>query len=137
MSTTYHAAAIIGCRIPRSKIFLKKKIRTCEHTLSEGNPKFCQECGKRIHLTIDSAIDEYNSDNNTIGGLGVFGNNFSDQVLLAADAAVVDCEEWISDMISINPSSHNRLKQKIKSILEPLDLWDEEQFGVWGMIWTS
>lgn len=135
MSTTYHAAAILGCRIDESKIFFKKEIRTCDHPLSDNNPKFCSECGKSVFLMVDTAIDEYDYSDQTLSGLRVFGNYVSDQVIIAVDSSIVDSEEWISTRIDPDHTigSHSYLKE----VLEPLGLWDEKQFGIWCMMWAN
>jgi hypothetical protein len=138
MSTTYHAAAVVGCLVPRSKIFLKKEMRTCDHPIPEGNPKFCSECGKRVYLMVNTTIEEYDRDSRTLNGLCVFDNDYSDQILVAAEHAVVDTEEQISSMINIYSSKDMQLlKRGVRLVLKPLGLWDEKQFGVFCIVWTS
>lgn len=136
MSTTHHAAAIVGCLIPRSKLFSKKKVRTCGHPLPEGNPQYCQDCGKRIYLMVDIAIEGYDVDSATINGLKVFDSGYSNYVCVATAFAEVDTEDWISsilDTVHVLAGSRAHFKQ----VLEPLGLWTEKHFGIWCVMWTS
>lgn len=135
MSTTDYAASIIGCRVDRSKIFFKQKTRICDHSLPENYPNFCPECGKRTYLMMEVTIDEYDQDHKTLNGLRVFENEYSDQIIIAACSVVLDCDEWIS--CKLDPAHVSGSRTQLKKILKPLDLWDEEQFGIWCMMWAN
>lgn len=45
MGVTYNAAAVIGCKVPKSKIWVNKKTRSYQHVI-HGHVNFCSECGK-------------------------------------------------------------------------------------------
>ncbi len=151
MSTTYHAAAIIGCRIDRSRIFLPERVKRCEHP-SDGNAKFCSRCGQKMWKSVNKPIPQYDINDNTIGGLKVFGDDYDDHVFVAGSFVSVDqyggshhpyaIIDAPVEMLTVGSAAacgesglaHTRLRK----VLIPLGLWDDgEQFGIWVVMWCT
>ncbi|KKN99069.1 hypothetical protein LCGC14_0143160 [marine sediment metagenome] len=140
MSTTYHAAAVVGCRIPKSKIFLTEKVRECEHNIPESRIKddeFCAKCGKPLWVTLHKTIPEYNRDMNTLCTFRVFDIEWEDFITVAGPGAVSevanDCEKP-SQLIHLPASD---VRKRMERGLEKIGLWDDNEFGIWAILWGS
>ena len=142
MSTTHHAAAIVGCKIDKSEIFLKEKVRSCEHPLPEGvrfrnYAKFCPDCGKKLWREEQKTIPQYDCYEETLCGFRVFYNEYDDFVIVASEFTETDNHSLIP-LNMINISATNIIMQRgLKNALKPHGLWNAETFGIWVVLWYS
>lgn len=141
MSPTYHAAAVVGCRIPKSKIFLKERFRGCEHGLPQpcdsGKEEFCAQCGKLLWVTLHKAIPEYNTDMGTLCTFRVFDIEWEDFITVAAPGEVseTDFDSYtLANRLDIPTSS---VAKRMERSLGQFGLWDETTFGIWAVLWVS
>ena len=58
-----------------------------------------------------------------------------DQRFFVGTATMMDAYEGIPEMLS--PDIVEETKQQLKTVLEPLDLWDEDKFGIWTFVQSS
>lgn len=144
MSDTYNAAAIIGCRIPKSKVFVGKPVRGCDHDLPQpyaiSEEKFCNKCGKPLWVTLHEAIPEYDYDQETLCGLRVFGyeDDYDDFIYVSGPGAVSEYNSSYPEPIEkISKGSIEPAAEEIESVLFQHGLWDETQFGIWLIVWCS
>lgn len=141
MPPVYKAAAVVGCKIDRSKLFLTEDVRGCEHDLPQpwatSEAKFYGQCAKPLWVTIHKPILKYNPNKETLCGLRVFENNFGDDVVVG-DIYVEDSSDLMlqPEMIAVH-LVNDVVRNKIKGKLEPLNLWDEEQLGIWLITWAE
>ena len=138
MSTTHHAAAIIGCKIDKSKVMFEKSVRSCEHTALTHPAKFCPECGKKLWGVDTTSIIEYNRSDNELCGFRVFDNEYDDYILVVGRSVEIDTDcyntsaklDIVNDDISFD-------RKVLESSLKPVGLWDEKEFGIWVCMWIS
>lgn len=133
MSTNYHAATIVGCRIEREKLFFTKKVRSCNCATEET--KYCQECGAKWLTRVDTAHPQYDHGKGELCGLRVFDNDYSDHVFIAAAFACVDDETFAPEGICVDGILSGDFATKLINILEPLGMW--KNFGIWTIMWCS
>ncbi len=144
MRTTYHAAAVVGCRVDRSKVFILEDVRLCSHPLPSMETQrlrmdvnFCPICGKKLWSKEYKSIPQYDFVDETICGLRVVSNEYNDEVYIAAEVAEIDTH-LDYDGKSISPHGiDTTVRERIKAILEPIGLWNEEEFGIWVVMWCS
>lgn len=141
MSTTYHAAAVIGCRIPKSKLFLEEEIRGCEHELPKkydsDETQFCAQCGKLLWVTLHKTIPEYNPGMKTLCTFRVFDIEWEDFITVAAPGEVSETDfnsYSLANRLGIPAPS---VAERMERSLGELGLWDETTFGIWAVLWTS
>lgn len=141
MSTEYNAAAIVGCKIDKSKVFFTEEVRSCKHPIPMENAKFCPECGKNVFLKHNRAIPQYDWDEestsgfSTICGFTVFNYECNDFLIVAGKFTKTDFYSEEPEMLDI--STINDVLLKLKLALEPCGLWDEKQFGIHVFQWCS
>lgn len=137
MSTTYHAAAVVGCKINKSKIFFTEKVRGCGHYSALAEDKFCPHCGQKAWREERRSILEYDKDEGTICGFRVFNNEHENYVFVAGRCTETDQFAYQPAKMLGTSTIHTEVQMKLKSALAPLGLWDYEQFGIWVIVWTS
>lgn len=135
MSTTYNAAAIVGCKIDKSKVFFIEQVRSCKHPISIENAKFCPECGEEVFVEQDGAIPQYDQDEKTICGFRAFYNEYNDFIIVASEFAEIDFYSEEPKMIDVD--TVNGAQLRLKLALEPYNLWDKKQFGIHVFQWCS
>lgn len=133
MSTTYRATAIVGCRVDKSKVFLKKKVRGCKHETPFGeNAQFCPECGVKLWTTLVIPRDIYDISAETILGFHVFFDENEDHLFIAADFTE---DDYYNDSepkrISLQDASDSIEMSHFKSQMQRHGLWDENEVGIW------
>jgi DNA-directed RNA polymerase subunit RPC12/RpoP len=144
MSTTYHAAAIVGCKIDGSKIFFNKEVRACKHLIPSQTPglppenaKFCSECGKKVWSKVSTSIPQYDEEEETLCGFRVFYDENDDCVFVAGEYTEIPNElEALPEMLDAGAAG-DTVRRNLKATLKPLGLWDEKQFGIWLVTWYS
>ncbi len=153
MSTTYHAVAVVGCRITKDSVFSDDYERVCEHpipgidsdvrriTFVGDKIGFCTECGKRLWRPGLISIPAYQGsvehcDEATLAGFPVFFNDFSDHILVAGRHVKLDDnnQDWM-DICHTNFADWERAQHAIQEKLEPLGLYDRNEFGLAVMMW--
>jgi len=139
MSTTYHAIAIVGCKVDKSKLFTTDLVRSCEHPIPVGGVKFCPECGKRTYKKTKKPIQDYDTDKETVCGKRVFGHYYDTNFVIIAEqcVAVDNYDGPLAKMLPITVTDTTTWENKLRAVLEPLGLWDDEQFGIWTMLYCS
>lgn len=141
MSVTYHAAAIVGCKIDKSEIFFLRKVRLCEHPLPDENlqllypkesTKFCQDCGKKLWKKEEKPIPQYDPDEEILCGLRVFSNKYDDFVIVAIRFVTTD--DNYPKMLA-SRAVDDTMRSSLKIALQPHRLWDDRAFGIWVIMW--
>lgn len=136
MSTTFHAAAVIGCKVAREKIFPKEDIRRCKHVVNETT-KHCPECGLKMWKTVEVPIPEYDSCTNTVRGMKLFDNYYDDDIIVAYHYSKVSQDgNFETEMIPTNMFD-DLTEIRAKETFEALGLWDFHRFGIWPVLYCS
>lgn len=132
MSVDYNAYAVLGVMIPKEKLFRISTVPHEEHPIPEG-AEFCPKCGKRVSVTEKTPIYEEGSrQNNWTDLLGSF------PIVWGTDQEEAYVGEWTRNgRKPIVPSSFETIKAKLREVLEPLGLWDEETFGLYAVLYCS
>ena len=136
MSITYTAVVVVGCKIPKDRVTFDKDVRGCNCIIPVEivieDMSFCPNCGKKIWITKTICSVEYNQEfgYNTLFGLRVFQQEYKDHVFVSGLDTYKD-----SDRLDANVSL-SLVKARVQEILEPHDLWDEKEFGIWAFLDT-
>jgi hypothetical protein len=149
MSVSYRALTIIGCEIDLRDLYVTHELYADDHgcealqeMLARGEqPGFCPTCGEELRSSErDCLVPEFEEsyeDERTIGGLPVV-TAVDGQAFLAAyvqengqdgSGGVTFDQEPVLD------SFH--MAARLKTILEPLDMWDVKEFGIYTILDVS
>lgn len=131
---------VVGVEVAKTAFYIKgtTRERGCKHPLP-SEVKFCPQCGEPAWLeqTDKEPLPLYDEDGETFAGLDVFPDQYGDedQRFFVGTATMMDAYEGIPEMLS--PDIVEETKQQLKTVLEPLDLWDEDKFGIWTFVQSS
>jgi hypothetical protein len=143
MSSSWYSSAVIGCGIDESKIpTITKNIKAFEHNMPEDSlDKFDSKTGKP--LWVIKKFPEYSfreevEDKNTkiidLKGLQIYTDTDYKHVVLGFGCTASDWDITCNfrDLCDIN-----EIKEKLKSILEPINMWDGSKFGLYSILRCS
>lgn len=151
MGVDYKAYAVIGCEVIFDNIPVKKeRVKTFRHDYpDDGEIRFDPKTGKALWKTIeypefvfeddDGYTDDYNGKSKAIklDNLRMFRGTDGEPTVLG---------------IGIGDSTHSNggenyefmplpdiesIKKKVKEILEPANMWEEETFGLYSILYCS
>ncbi len=131
MSASYYSYAVIGCQIPLGKLF-KEKIVTYEHrhtTLPDTN--FCPTCGEVIRKTEVEEIDFEGK----LGVLELIWTTDQREAFIGYFIKVANYDTKQFGFMDISDVSS--MKENIRTILSPLNLWDESKFSLYIVQYCS
>lgn len=135
MGVSVYAHAAIGLRVDWSQIRTgKKKVKAFKH----NHPKDWEidpKTGEKLWREVDTYIDTYNPDINTLNGYGVlfdYQGDPSDVIICLVHACSGDVMEGSEpDFTKIE-----KLSEKLTAFqkeMESLGLWNWADFGLWAV----
>jgi len=123
MSVNYYSYAVIGCQIPKEKLYQEKTIRIEHHHPVHPVDKYCSICGKELEETIVEEI----CIEDKIDELEVVYSTDQEEIFIGFSIGAKDGFEFKF----MDISNTLTMKEDVKKELEPLGLWDEEKFGLY------
>lgn len=129
------AYSFIGLRVNERKLYKQKRVRACQCDISDAQiatANFCSHCGKEIFECKNIPIEGYEE-----------GDKFFDyRVIIANEAEEAyicmygTCDVGNGGAMLKFPDSFdfNIEKEKMKKLLEPYGVWNEDKFGLWSYI---
>ena len=146
MSATAIAYTIVGSKVNRDDFFTRKERSAHEDCAEVGPGPYCQTCGRSIHEVVVTAppVEEFVPEGGHdyqgwIGGLDIkpVSNGETDHFL-----AVIVCESqpaWRDDGGPQKLPIYDIVaaREKVQAVLEPLGLWEPENFGIWTALYYS
>lgn len=129
--------SIIGLEINSYKLFVTKKVRSCECRIDGIEKfKFCPNCGKKPLEDYDepiSQIEENYSDKNALFGETLLGYPLvytanGNRAFVAI--SVVCLDQGDAAKIELKDNIFE-LKEKLKKDMGTLGFWNEKKFGFW------
>lgn len=138
MLGTSTAKAVIGCRIPQKKLFLKKKVKTFDHNYPEDQ---VFHKGHKLWTEIDIPIPELdviswpNKLNLKSGKCYLAESDDASLIAVAMYSQVTTRDVKRANLI-VFPKGFSIIKARsyLRKCLNPLDLWNEKEFGLWAII---
>jgi hypothetical protein len=127
MGADFYASGLIGCEVTGQTETVTWK-PSCEHNPLQTK-QFCADCGKPVKLVeiktplpgLEAAIKA--------AGLSVASTTDGEREFVGLKAGSTDdatCTRIPDD-----------IKDKVRAVLEPFNLWDEKSFGLWGIQFCS
>ena len=161
MGADYTAKAIIGIclpdeeDIPRALISVRKKAFSHNYKDNEQN-EFHPKDGRKLWLDEKEQIkanypafvfdkhDELNEDSIRIGQKIIkipeeleFATGTDDNNLCLGFVLETGSSNGGQDLEFVNLPNIDKMKTQLKNLLEPLNLWDEANFGLYSMLYCS
>lgn len=145
MSVSYSSYAVIGVKIDPKKLVITEKVRNCSCEVKNiEKKKFCSSCGKKVFVEEDTYIPQYDDDAHkkdfpfyySLCGFPLIYN--TDNIDAFVAFICCECDDYndnpFSDLSNINIEE---VKTKMREKLEPMGLWNEENFGLWAVQYCS
>ncbi|KKM82498.1 hypothetical protein LCGC14_1318880 [marine sediment metagenome] len=151
MSVDFMATALIGVELDIDKTSKMIRERGCEH--EESKSKFCAQCGfftwyergvvieeLRMQLDDEDDEDECYSDEIILEDYKLAFTTDQNRVFLGKQVSTYGDDE--AKMIELPVREEigqdiAYIKQSLLDFLKPLDLWDENKFGIWTIAHVS
>jgi len=137
--------AVVGCKLDSSKLFIKKKVRTCDHDFPEDVSRH-PETGMKLWTEIEAPISQYRADawprelregeDNILCRMV----EAEDGTLIAMTPDEIHVQVVLSSLFKAKMAAFPKdfdlksAKRSLQEILEPFGLWDESKFGVWAVV---
>ena len=141
MSCGCYVKVVLGVKIAREKIFVPTTVPSCECDIeNRGAIIFCPKCGKKVGTKIEEVpIPSYvgeceGDDDENIGGYGVFWDESHDSEEAFVGELLRKSDDLMYNPLSqqiVVPDDPERFKARIKEKLNPLELWNEKEYGIW------
>lgn len=135
MSVRYIAIAAIACRIPTKKARVRTHKKGCHHPVISEMAEYCSTCGMPRWMPSMEWKIKFDDNRITLDGQLKIIIVPDDMYIYAAHSEVSNYNE--PNKIDIDKVDIRYYRSRIKDVLLPLDLWDEEQFGVWAILDVS
>lgn len=134
MGVDYTAKAVIGLRVFKDELYKQQTVKTFAHHYEEDTDvRFCPKTGRPLFALKNVPIPEYQEDESLAGfAVHTLGYCGEADYILVGHGIESDGEP---DMIDIEGINEMRVDMKAK--LEPLGLWDEEEFGLWAGLYAG
>jgi hypothetical protein len=134
-----HANVIIGSRLVFDKLFIKKTGFKCHHKPSVEK-MFCPECGCKQELLLDCILKPGDTDAKygfRIGNYDISNTTNEQEYFIGLTFSTANLEYPKKNSVKVDlgvdySAAINKIKQELKDILSPYDLWDEDSFGIWA-----
>jgi hypothetical protein len=123
MGTTYSAYAIIGVRIPSRKLFI-----------SRMDANYCSECGPRPSCQM-TPIDGFNGKD-TLFDMNVVASMDQEYFYVGFICSSSENRYGKDGFLEIDKML-GEIYSHLKDELEPHDLWNENDFGLWSVLRCS
>lgn len=134
MGVSYYSQAVIGCKISEEKLYQKPLLeKRFNHNYGQ-DIKFCPKTGRELWREVLNPISQYNEDDR-LGEYKLCRSNDTDLVVsLVGTKCVNACYDPGITMHKIDFVDLENKKQKLKSFLESLGLWNEDNFGLFNVV---
>lgn len=146
MGADYYSMTVIGLKVPKDNIMneIELLINRCSCNPQTPNSntsiKYCQHCGNLLNKSIKvekPLFDEFNEDylneENTICSWPItYDTDAHNFYVCIYNSGHVEREKR-----SNIPCLSERIISKFKTDMKSVNLWDEEQFGLWTITYCS
>ena len=133
MGVDWTSHTILGVKLNRDKCYTTTRKPGCKHTLSSNfidlipdDWEFCPICGKQALIAEEVLVECLEDPGDWPIGIDQCITTDPEDYFVGR---IISCDSYME--------IHNMsgLKQKLKDILEPYDLWDETQFKIWNVLY--
>lgn len=145
MSATIIAYTIVGSKVNRDDFFDRDERSVHGDCSAVGPGPRCQTCGKSIHEVIVTATpvegfepEGGDDSQGIIGGLSIIqirrGDGEKEHFLGVASRQVWSVNDYKSERMNADDGYG---RSRIRAVLDPLGLWDPDNFGIWTALYYS
>ena len=140
---SYYSYAVIGIKVDRDKLYQKSKIvKAFDHNHPE-TMNFCPDTGKPLWEKVEEPV---------LAGWDEDGDEFGPYTMITGTEGTPRIVGIVVAEAEVYPGHYNPVhkhkrveipnidveKQKMKEFLEPLGLWDADQFGLHSILrWNN
>lgn len=138
MGADWSAISVIGCRVSTDKLYVTTTKKTCEHPFNKSFA-FCPVCGKPATTASEEPQSFFDEGKEKIQDFDVlFIDNGDDPPTYAVIGALIATNgDYEEPLLTPLPNDVGETKERLRQALEPLGLWDTDQFGLWTILGCS
>ena len=137
MSVSCYSYLVIGCMIDENKFKIPTKVRACTCNVDGiENMNFCPDCGEEVWEEDYDFVEGYEEQESFLGIPIVFDTDQKNCWIAIRKKEVGGYNKDESAMLDPEDDIE-KLKEDLKTKLEPHGFWDEESFGIWVIQYCS
>jgi len=143
MSVSYSSMAVMGVRVHEDDLcpVKKEKVRGCEHPIKSCDEKYCSECGAPAWKNISSEEDIEKRENILMDEMfeDLYAYHDSHDGYFYLGKVMSQADDY-SARVLFSPLDNPKMlaaMESVKEVLEPMKLWNEDQFGLWHVFKCS
>lgn len=151
MGVDYRAYAVIGCVVDLDKVTMKKeRVRAFKHNYPDnGEIKFDPKTGRALWETKEypefvfeddgGCTDDYSGKSKVIKlmGLKLYQGTDGEPTVLGVGTGDDTYSNGGDDKEFLPIKDLESIKNKVKAVLEPIGMWDEDTFGLYAILYCS
>ncbi len=131
MGTDHYAYTVLGVKVPRSKLFIEKQVPNCPHPQKQD--EFCSLCGKKNKMiVVEEPIGIYYEEEGHLGSFEALTNDNCQNEIIIVFQHVKSTHRGV--IVNFSNNLVEEAKKSLKEFLEPLELWEEDKFGIWCVL---
>lgn len=152
MGADYSAYAVIGCQVELDNIPVKKeRVKAFKHDYpDDGEIKFDPKTGKALWKTVEYPefafdYDKYDHPDDNggktkivkLGTLKMYHGTDGEPTVLGVGTGENTYSNGGEDCDFMPLPDMESIKKKVKEVLEPIGMWNEETFGLYSILYCS
>lgn len=137
MSVNFYSYSVIGVEIDEDDLYQPAKmVKAFEHNHGR-DVKFCPQTGKECWKEVREPISEWD-EYQTLGEYKVHHSTDQRRYVVGIVASETGSSDG-GDDVAFNKLPHNieGEKERLKSFLKPLGLWNDRKFGLYAILYCS
>ena len=129
MSVSYYSYAVIGCEVEIEKATVTKRYNHIPSHKVLPEDFFCRECGEMVKEEVKVNVELEDK----LGVLELVWSTDQEKAFISYFIKVDDNMQFRF----MDISNTLQMKEDIEKVLEPLEMWDEEKFGLYVVQYCS
>lgn len=138
MGVDWTSHTILGVKLNRDKCRTIVQKSGCEHDLPDKSFEFCPKCGKQTFIGEEILLECLEDPGDWPDGISQCTSTDYEDYFVGKIISSYNHEDS-SDYSFMTAEMHSLLifEETIKKILEPLGLWDKDQYKIWNVLYCS
>lgn len=138
MGVNWTSHTILGVKLNRNKCYTILQKSGCSHDLPDKSFEFCPKCGQHALIAEEGLLDCLEDPGDWPDGIDQCTSTDDEDYFVGRIISSVYYGKG-KNISSMTAEMHNLLifEETIRKILEPLGLWDKDQYKIWNVLHCS
>ena len=138
MGVDWSSYTILGVKLNRDKCYTILQKSGCSHDLPDKSFEFCPKCGQQALIAEEVLLECLEDPGDWPEGISQCTSTDQEDYFVGR---IISCGSYLEEdsVTSMTAEMHSLLifEETIRKILEPLGLWDKDQYKIWNVLYCS